>query len=181
MYIPIVLGTAREGRQSEKVASFILSQVKETADFDTELLDVRNFRLSATSRDKDNEIVQRWGEHMRKADGLIIVSPEYNHGYPGELKMMIDMLYGEYNQKPVGFCAVSSSFIGGARMIEQFKQVAIELQMTPIRESIFFPNVQSLFDGQGKIKDPDPYIKRVGAFVKQLTLYAKHLKKAREK
>lgn len=180
MYLPVILGTAREGRRSEMVASYMEKKIRELSDLETEVLDVRNFRVSATTRDKEKEVVKRFKKHIDKADGLIIVSPEYNHGYPGELKMMIDMLYKEYNQKPIGFCAVSASFVGGARMVEQFKQVAIELQMTPIRESLFFPTVQNLFDDEGNIKDHDSYDKKVKSFLDQLLFYANHLKEARK-
>lgn len=60
---------------------------------------------------------------MTRADGLVIVSPEYNHGYPGEMKLMLDQLYKEYNRKPVGICGVSSGALGGARMVEQLRLI----------------------------------------------------------
>ena len=181
MNIPIILGTAREGRQSEKAANYMLQQAKE-ANIDseiinTEFLDVRDYRIAATG--EQTPAVKAFSEKITQADGLIIVSPEYNHGYPGELKMMIDMLYKEYNRKPIGICGVSAGALGGARVVEKLRLVAIELQMVPIREAIYFPKIQELFDENGNIKD-ESYGERVKAFLDELVWYAKALKTARE-
>jgi NAD(P)H-dependent FMN reductase len=100
MYFPIILGTARKGRQSEKVAKFMVSQTKK-AGFKTKLVDVRDYRIQATNNKGELKESKKLKSIVEKADGLIIVSPEYNHSYPGELKMMLDMLYNEYKHKPV--------------------------------------------------------------------------------
>jgi NAD(P)H-dependent FMN reductase len=174
MFIPVILGTARKGRQSEKAASFMLEQAEDFG-LETELIDVRDFRLEATSRKREKRQVKEFSALIEKADGLIIVSPEYNHGYPGELKMMLDMIYEEYHKKPAGICGVSVSFTGGVRMVEQLRQVLIELHMVPIRESVYFSNITELFDKEGKMKD-DSYKGMVKVFLEQLTWYAKVLK-----
>ncbi|HPE52344.1 MAG TPA: NAD(P)H-dependent oxidoreductase, partial [Methanothrix soehngenii] len=85
MYIPIILGTAREGRESEKVARFMLEKALEFG-LESEILDVRDYRLPATDNTKTSDAAARLKERVLRADGLVIVSPEYNHGYPGELK-----------------------------------------------------------------------------------------------
>ena len=144
MYIPIILGTAREGRESEKVARFMLEKAEEFG-LSSEIIDVRDYRLAATDNTKTSEQAKRLMELVLRADGLVIVSPEYSHGYPGELKMMLDMLYEEYFGKPVGICGVSSGVFGGARMIEQLWQICICLHMVPIGEVVSFPRVQDLF------------------------------------
>ena len=181
MNIPIILGTAREGRQSEKAANYMLQQAKE-ANIDseiinTEFLDVRDYRIAATG--EQTPAAKAFSEKITQADGLIIVSPEYNHGYPGELKMMIDMLYKEYNRKPVGICGVSAGALGGARVVEKLRLVAIELQMVPIREAVYFPKIQELFDENNNITD-ESYKEKVKTFLDELVLYAKALKIARE-
>jgi NAD(P)H-dependent FMN reductase len=65
------------------------------------------------------------------------VSPEYNHGYTAVLKNAIDHLYTEWNRKPVGFGGYGNA--SGARAIEQLRQVAVELEMTPIKRSVAVP------------------------------------------
>ncbi len=180
MFIPVVLGTAREGRQSEKAAKFVYQEVKRFG-VETDLVDVRNYLLLATDNTERSVMAKKWSEIMSRSDGLIIISPEYNHGYPGELKQMIDLIYPEYARKPLGICGVSSGLLGGGRMIEQLRLVSIELRMVPIREAIYFPQVADLFDEQGKIKDYGYYSKRIKTFLEELVWYARALKEARER
>ena len=182
MFIPVILGTARAGRRSENLAKIKVEHLEKHAaqyGVQTELIDVRDFRHPATDNDKESDVVKKFSEKISPACGLIIVSPEYNHSFPGELKMMIDMLYDEYAKKPVGFCGVSSGPWGGNRVVEQLRTVAIELHMVPIREALYFPLVQSLFDEKGKMKDPASYEPRIKTFMDELMWYAKPLKTAR--
>lgn len=179
MYIPIILGTARKGRQSKKVANFIFQEVKKT-ELKSEIIDVRHFKITTTDKSKKLPQAKKLIEKISKADGLIIVVPEYNHGYPGELKLMMDMLYEEYTRKPVGICGVSAGIFGGTRAVEQLRLVLIEFQMVPIREALYFPLVHNLFDEKGNIQDKS-YKERVKKFLEELIWYVKTLKMTREK
>ncbi len=171
MYIPIILGTARKGRQSEKAANFVFEQLK-NKNIDTEILDVRNYRLPATDGTGESDLAKNFSSKIVKSSAIIIVSPEYNHGYPGELKMMLDLLYEEYFDKPIGFCGVSKSSIGGVRAIEQLRLVAIELHMVPIRDAVYFSNIEKLFNSQGQIIDQS-YIDRISSFIDHLASLAR--------
>lgn len=170
MYIPIILGTAREGRQSEKVAKFVLAEAT-AAGIKSEILDVRDYRISATDNTGTSATAKKFAKKINLADGLIIVAPEYNHGYPGELKMMLDLLYKEYFGKPLGICGVSAGGLGGARMVEQLRLVGVELHMMPIREAVYFSAVQNLFDEKGGIKD-ESYHDRLKIFFGELAKHA---------
>jgi NAD(P)H-dependent FMN reductase len=70
-----------------------------------------------------HEVVQRWSDVIRGCDGLVFVTPEYNHGYPAVLKNAIDWLWDEWKSKPAGIVSYSSGPIGGARGTEQLKLV----------------------------------------------------------
>jgi len=155
LYVPIILGTARKGHQSEKVAKFMLEETVKVG-LKTEIIDVRDFLIGATDNTEEFPQAQKLSEKIAKADGFIIVSPEYNHGYPGELKIMLDMLYEEYARKPVGFCGVSRGMFGGTRAVEQLRLVNIEFHMVPIREALYFSMVRELFDDKGAIRDRSP-------------------------
>lgn len=178
LFIPILLGTAREGRQSEKATKFVLQEAKKYGQFETQLLDVRDFAGPAKTQAMPKEQAEKWSEIMAKADGLIIVSPEYNHGYPGELKLMLDQLYKEYNRKPVGLCGVSGGGLGGARMVEALRTSLIELQLVPLRNAVYFSGIQNLFDDSGDIKDPS-FSQKLATMFDELVWYAKALKTAR--
>src|SRR5881398_3775432 len=87
---------------------------------------------------------------VTRADGLILVVPEYNHGYPGLLKHLLDTNLKEYIHKAVGICGVSAGGFGGARAIQNLLPVMLELGLVTIFWDGNFSNVQKLFDQQGK-------------------------------
>lgn len=171
MYVPVILGTARKGRESARVAAFILAEAKRNG-LESEILDVRDFPMTATDNTPGSDAVMALAAKIQKADALVIVTPEYNHGYPGELKLMLDSLYDEYRDKPLGLCGVSSGPIGGARAIEQLRLVAVELRMRNIGEAMYFPGVKSLFEEDGAIREPEDWERRAGRFFKDLVSHA---------
>lgn len=179
LFIPVLLGTGREGRQSAAPAAYVAERLKAYG-IDTELFDVRDVATPMTHHSKQpSERTARWRETMARADGLVIVSPEYNHGYPGELKIAFDALKDEYRRKPVAICGVSSGAFGGVRVVEQLRQVVIEVCMVPVRNAAYFPNVQKLFGEDGAITDP-AYAERLVPLFEELAWYARALKTARQ-
>lgn len=179
LYIPVLLGTGRETRQSEKVAAYMLEQVK-AAGIRTQLVDVRDVATPLTHHSKQPcERTDGWRKIMSEADGLIVITPEYNRGYPGELKIVLDSLLEEYDRKAVGVCGVSSGIFGGARVIENLKPVLSYLGLICIRGAMNFGNVKALFDENGKLTDP-AFNERAAAFLKELEWLARTLKAGRE-
>src|SRR4026207_1309132 len=112
LFIPIILGTSRRGRQSENVARFVFEQTRKRAGVEAELIDVCTLPMrldDAGEQMKDAKL----SATINRCDGLIIVTPEYNHGYPGILKHALDMNLEEYIHKAVGICGVSAGAFGG--------------------------------------------------------------------
>lgn len=172
MFIPVILGTAREGRASEAAAKFVLNELT-AAGHETQLIDLRDYRFGETIPEwlpNKEKVAQTegWRAIAARAQAFMIVSPEYNHGYPGELKMLLDSAYSEYAKKPVAICGVSSGGLGGARMVEQLRLVAIELVMFPTRGAVYFSNIGKLFNPDGTITD-DTFKKRVADLITELT------------
>jgi len=179
LFIPILLGTARSNRQSAKAAAFVAETAQRYGRFSTELIDVGDFVAVGKTAAMAKEKSAQWSGTMERADGLIIVVPEYNHGYPGELKLMLDEIYAEYNRKPAAICGVSKGSLGGARVTEVLRLALIELQMVPIRNAVYFANVENLFDESGRIKD-ESYADRLKNMFDELVWYAVALKVQRE-
>ena len=117
---------------------------------------------------------------MTRADGLVIVTPEYNHGYPGLLKHALDMCLEEYIHKAVGLCGVSAGPFGGSRVIEQMVQVVRELGLTVTFTDVNFSKVRDAFDEQGQLKD-EKYVGRVAKFLNELVWMSRVLRYGREK
>ena len=178
LFIPLILGTAREGRQSENVARFVFEQTKKRADVETELIDVRELPMKlddAGEQMKDS----KFSAAIERCDGLIIVTPEYNHGYPGLLKHALDMNLKEYIHKAVGICGVSAGPFGGARVIEGLLPVMRELGLVAIFEDVNFGNVAKIFDDQGNLLDQN-YVRRLDKFLNELVWMARVLRHGRE-
>lgn len=144
--IHVIIGSTRQHRFSEKPARYILDELKKKEDVQAELIDLRDWPLPfydepiSPAINKGNystELGKKWADKVGEADGYIMVTPEYNHGYSAVLKNALDWVFPEWNGKPVGF--VSYGNAGGARAIEQLRQVVIELQMVPIRNAIHLP------------------------------------------
>ena len=178
LFIPIILGTTRQGRQSEHVARFVFEQTNKRTDVETELIDVGKLPMrldDAGEQMKD----PTFSETIERCDGLIIVTPEYNHGYPGLLKHALDMNLEEYIHKAVGICGVSAGQFGGARVIEGLLPVMRELGLVTIFWDVNFGNVQKLFDEQGNLLDQS-YVRRLDKFLNELIWMARVLRYGRE-
>jgi NAD(P)H-dependent FMN reductase len=178
LFIPIILGTSRRGRRSENVARFVFEQTRKRAGVETELIDVCTLPMKlddAGGQMKDPE----FSATINRCDGLIIVTPEYNHGYPGLLKHALDMNLEEYIHKAVGICGVSAGPFGGVRAIEALLPVMRELGLVTIFWDVNFGNVEKLFDDQGNLLDQN-YVRRLDKFLNELIWMARVLRYGRE-
>ena len=178
LFIPVILGTARQGRASELVANFVFEEVAKRDGVETELIDIRRIPLStqdAGEAIKDSQ----FSATVARADALVIVVPEYNHGYPGLLKHVLDTNLKEYIHKAVGLCGVSAGGFGGTRVIQNLLPVMRELGLVTIFWDGNFSGAQKLFDAEGKLLDQS-YVKRIDQFLKELIWMAKVLRYGRE-
>jgi NAD(P)H-dependent FMN reductase len=178
LFIPLILGTARQGRESERAARLLFEQAKNRAGVETEFIDVRTLPMrldDAGEQMKD----PKFASTIERCDGLIIVTPEYNHGYPGLLKHALDMCLKEYIHKAVGICGVSAGSFGGARVIESLLPVMRELGLVTIFEDVNFGKIGTLFDERGNLLDEN-YIRRVDKFLDELIWMAHVLRHGRE-
>lgn len=191
MKIQIIIGSTREHRFSDKPAKWIHEVAKARNEFDVELVDLRDYALPFFDEPRSpmhsqgkyaNAAVQTWANKVAEADGYIIVSPEYNHGYPAVLKNAIDAIYPEWNNKPVGFLSYGST--GGARVIEQLRLVAIEMQMAPIQKSLHVPAhvyMAIARPQEGDASNPFESMRsQANTFLDQLAWWTKALRTARE-
>src|SRR5213083_92679 len=178
LFIPVILGIARRGRKSEHASRFVFEQTKRRADIETELIDVCELPMKlddAGEQMKD----PKFSAAIERCDALVIVTPEYNHGYPGLLKHALDMNLKEYIHKAVGICGVSAGPFGGARVIENLLPVMRELGLVAIFEDVNFGKVGTLFDERGNLLDKN-YIRRVDKFLNELIWMARVLRHGRE-
>ena len=111
MRLQVITGTTREGRFSERVAAWVTGRLEHHDAFEVELVDLRDHSLpffdgappARTGRDYADEAVARFGRVIDRADGYLILTAEYNHGYPAVLKNALDSTFVEWRRKPVAF------------------------------------------------------------------------------
>jgi NAD(P)H-dependent FMN reductase len=179
VFLPVILGTARQGRLSEPAANFVLGEVSKRGDIQTELIDIRKSPVAVNDAGEALKDSQ-FSATVSRADGLILVVPEYNHSFPGLLKHVLDTNLKEYIHKAVGVCGVSAGPFGGARMIQSLLPVLRELGLVTIFSDVYFGTAGKLFDqATGKITDP-AYTGRVAKFLDELVWMARALRHARE-
>ena len=154
------IGSTRQNRFSEKPAHWIFEETKKKEGVEVELLDLRDYPLpffnepispSYMKEEYADPAVRKWVNKIAEADAYIIVTPEYNHGYPAVLKNALDYAYFQWNNKPVGFLSYGG-VSGGARSVEQLRLVAIELQLTPIHDAVHIPTFWTMLDEKGNLK-----------------------------
>src|SRR3954467_6944784 len=162
LFIPLLLGTARQGRESEHAAKFVFEQTKKRAGVETEFIDIRTLPMKLD--DAGEQIKDpKFSATIERCDGLIIVTPEYNHSFPGLLKHALDMNLKEYIHKAVGICGVSAGSFGGARVIESLLPVMRELGLVTIFNDVNFGPVGKIFGEDGKLLD-EKFVRRTAEF-----------------
>ena len=163
---------------SEHVARFVLGELSKRDEIETTLVDIRTLSLPVTNAGEALKDAQ-FSAMMMKADALILVVPEYNHGYPGLLKHVLDTNLNEYIHKAVGICGVSAGGFGGTRVIQNLLPVMRELGLVTIFWDGNFSSVQNIFDASGKLLD-QTYLKRIDKFLEELIWMATVLRYGRE-
>lgn len=176
--VPVILGTPRRGRRSEAVASLVLDRLRERAGVKTELIDVRDLGLAMDDAGEDLKD-PAFSDRMNQADAVVLVVPEYNHGYPGLLKHALDTNLKEYVHKAVGVVGVTTGPFGGARVVENLLPVLRELGLVTIFWDVNVDRVQHAFDDDGRLVE-EAYLRRVAKFLDELLWMARVLRHGRE-
>lgn len=140
--IAVIIGSTREGRFADVPARWAVAQLAKVEGIEVDLVDLRDHPLpeydipapARTPREYSTDEIARFADRIDRADGFIILTPEYNHGYTAALKNAMDHLFVEWTRKPVAFIAWGS--VGGARAVEQLRQVAAEFEMAPLRHAV---------------------------------------------
>jgi NAD(P)H-dependent FMN reductase len=177
LLIPVLLGTPRQGRMSEHAAELMRAEIARRPGVETELIDVAKLPIPV---DDAGEAIKNpaFSELMNRADALVIVAPEYNHGYPGLLKHALDTNLKEYIHKAVGVVGVSAGIFGGARAIQNLIPVLRELGLVTIFWDMNFTSVHSRFDDDGKLLD-ESFLPRIEMFLDELCWMAETLRHGR--
>jgi len=183
--IGIVLASVREGRRGEGFAKWVLGLAAPKCA--AELVDLRDWSLpayawkaqatAAEAAYAADSLEGRWRDLIRGLDAFVIVTPEYNRGYPGHLKNAIDALYPAWSRKPIAFVTYGG-FAAGSRAAEQLALVAIETRMVPIRDQVNLRLIGLPTDEHGAPTE-EMHKKRAEAMIDELVWMSRVLREAR--
>src|ERR1700683_1837847 len=145
LYLPVLAGTTREQRKSIFAARLVEEVGKTFEEVETELIDPKDFNFPGDGNDPEGKD-PKYSAITAKVDAFFVVTPEYNHSFPGSLKRMLDSELGNYNHKPVAFAGCSNGNWGGTRAIESLVPAVRETGLVVMSWDVYFPFVQNIFE-----------------------------------
>jgi len=176
--IPVILGTARKGRASVHAARLFTDLLNQRAGVTSHLIDIATVSMPV---DDAGEAIKdpAFAKAMAEADGVLIVTPEYNHSFPGLLKHVLDSCLSEYIHKAVGVAGISAGGFSGTRVIQGLLPVMRELGLVTIFWDVNIGTVGKVFTEDGRLLD-EAVIRRSDRFIKELIWMTKVLRHGRE-
>lgn len=150
LHVAVIVGSVRAGRIAPAVASWVETQLDQHDGFSPDVIDLAGLTLPDSLNGAGD--AAGFAKRVDAADGFVIITPEYNHGYPGALKTAIDTARGEWQAKPVSFVSYGGT-AGGLRAVEQLRLVFAELHAVTVRQVVSLHWVHDLFDGNGVLTD----------------------------
>lgn len=178
MRLALLLGSTRAGRFCDTIAEWAVGEISNYREFDLDVIDPAGLELPRIIEATDGPAVKALAQRIGEADAFVVISPEYNHGYPAALKDLIDSAYSEWNAKPVAFISYGG-MAGGVRAVEQLRQVFAELHAVTVRDTVSFANPWDSLDEAGKLARADRAAEALSRMLSQLRWWAGALKRAR--
>lgn len=178
--IAVLIGTTRERRESAKAARYIADIGRTYPNVEVVLVDPKDFNFPGDGNDPEGKD-PRYTALTQRADAFFVVTPEYNHSFPGSLKRMLDSELETYNHKPIAFAGTSNGGWGGVRAVESLVPAVRETGLVVMSWDVYFPRIQDIFDEKGTMKPEyqGRYAKNVRALYDELLWFARMLKAAR--
>ncbi|MCD6065150.1 MAG: NADPH-dependent reductase [Flavipsychrobacter sp.] len=185
--LKIIAATTRPGRKSPEVAAWILEIAEKHGGFEVELLDLAAINLPMMDEPEHprmqrytQEHTKAWSRTINDADAFIIVTAEYNHGYPAPLKNALDYLYNEWTYKPVAFVSYGG-VAAGTRAVQQLKPVVAAQKMVPVVESVNVPFFTKYITEDDRFVGDEGLEKSAHGMLAELAKWAEALKPMRNK
>ena len=172
-HIVILEASVRTGRKSQRVALYFQNYLLENKLATVEVADLMQcgfplFEERLRFQKNPAPEVLAFAKSIQEANGVLIVTPEYNGGYPASLKNVIDLLYDEWRRKPVAIATVSDGIFGGTQVITSLQFTLWKMKAWTVPAMFPVPRVGEAFDEAGKPADKPATDKRAKAFIDEL-------------
>ena len=192
MKLQVIVGSTRPSRAADKVVPWVARRAALHEAFETEVIDLRDWPLPmfgehmgslGDPRDPSysDPAVRQWNQKIAEADAYLVITPEYNHSVPGELKNAIDSVFVSFafRNKPMAMVGYSGGIGGAIRAIEHLNQIAVEVEVAPLRSTVVLPFVDKAFTEDGEPADPATEVS-LQILLEDLAWWATALRNARE-
>lgn len=172
-HIAIISSSVRRERKSHRVALYFQNYFQENKLATTEILDLKEYNFPIfedtikTLKDPSDKVLD-FANKVKSANGIIIVTPEYNGGFPASLKNVIDLLYDEWQEKPISICTVSSGVFGGSQALVSLQFILWKIGAFTVTNMFPVPNVAKTFEENGKAIDSIATDKLAKVFIAEL-------------
>jgi NAD(P)H-dependent FMN reductase len=176
--IALIYGSTRKGRFCDKVAGWAAEQIRASGNYTVDVIDPAVVLPEPGHAGGGHQGTANLWHRMGAAEAFVVVTPEYNHGYPAALKSLIDSVGAEWQAKPVAFVSYGG-VSGGLRAVEQLRLVFAELHAVTIRDSVSFAGAWEQFDDAGKLRQPERAAKTMATVLARLHWWAVALRNAR--
>jgi NAD(P)H-dependent FMN reductase len=172
--LKIILGSTRPGRKGEPVANWFYELAQKHAEFNTELLDLAKINLPFLDEPEhprfkkyQHQHTKDWSALIESADVIVLVTPEYNYGYPAPVKNALDFVYQEWNYKPIGFVSYGG-IAAGTRSTQMLKQVVNALKMVSLADNVNIPFIAKKVNDQNKFMNDEITDKSANGMLNEL-------------
>lgn len=172
-HIAIISSSVRRDRKSHNVSLYFKSYLEENNLSTTEILDLKEYNFpifedTIKTLQNPTEKILDFATKVKSADGIIIVTPEYNGGFPASLKNVIDLLYDEWQGKPISISTVSAGIFGGSQALVSLQFILWKIGARTVTNMFPVPNVAKSFDVQGNAIDKTATDKLAKVFLTEL-------------
>ncbi len=173
--VAVIFGSTRPGRFCDTVVRWTVECLAASEKFQLDVIDPAESSAAPFVDERPSQSLQ---QRLGQADAFLVVTPEYNHGYPAPLKALIDSSGAEWHAKPVAFVSYGG-VSGGLRAVEQLRLVFAELHAVTIRDSVSFPSAWEQFDESGALRNPERAQRGMETLLARLNWWAVALRNAR--
>ena len=185
MRLTVVIGSVREGRGGEAIATWFIDRAKQHGKFDVQVADLKELNLPIMDEPQHprlrkyvHDSSRRWSDTVAGSDAFVFVTPEYNYTMPPALVNALDTVYHEWTYKPVGFVSYGG-ISGGMRSVQTAKLMVTGFKMMPMVESVNIPFYTQLIEN-GVFKSNETHDKAVGPMLDELLRWSEALKTLRQ-
>jgi NAD(P)H-dependent FMN reductase len=154
--IAVIPGSVRPNNYTHMAANLVVDELKKDSRVAVDLLEPGELHLPFPGENPNAESTKLLQAKVAAATGIVLVTPEYHGSFSSVMKLVIENLGfpSVLAGKPVALVGVAAGSIGAIKSLEHLRGVVSHIGAFPLPMPVSIPNVQRVFDSQGRALDP---------------------------